>query len=817
MRKFLLSSCVLLMFFGVHHISAQDWYQIHQSYKGIHWAFPYQLDHFSYFDFPEDNQMVGHRIDDENLLVPFDMLARGQYSLGTDSVSFSSDLSEWEKDKYRVFALHVTTNDPDELTPAKTMAKEWVDCYISVDGMEQYPDLSMTGRIRGRGNSTLAWYDKKPYRIKFDVSSKVLGIKKNKDWVLLANYRDVTKMMNTFCFKAAEKMHLPFTTPVRFAELFINGEYRGLYQIAEQVEVGGHRVDISEDGGILLTFDVDDGPGENPGGGDNFWSKVYNMPTAVKFPKDPTSEQLDDIRGELAILESAIQEHNYELVGELMDIPSYIAMIQLQELVYNVELSAPRSVFMFRDKDGKWTMGPAWDWDAGFDFRWSDMTTGHTYFVGQGYGESESNSYRKSLLGTEPYKRNGNYRVPRFFTDMFGNAQFVQQYKNRWAELKDTLYSTSWDETQPYIDGLNTVQRGVEGGRSTSSSPIQRESERWPLQGFDVGTETAKLKRWLQNRMDYLTPMIAAFPEPEETGKTELAGIINKKIQLDKSLGYHQDVNIRVAPSEVAEILGLDESALDESKLDLVPLNSDGKEGSNTAAGKYGAWFDADGNTASFSGAVHVYIESNDLFTWACGCHPDKCPGDDTHTVMMQYRYTEGVNVKLVNVVVLFYFDESGETPVDDEYVRGTITKSYTLQLSSGYTQDVTIEVDKAQVATILGITTAELSAGEIQLVPLNADGSVGSNTAAGKYGAWFDADGDTENFNSWTNLVHVYIESDNLYEWACGCHPDNCNGGGEQHTVTMQYQFTNDDIDAAVNVKVIFTVEGSRGGGWWW
>ena len=40
--------------------------------------------------------------------------------------------------------------------------------------------------VRGRGNSTWLWYDKKPYRIKLDKKSQLLGMGEGKSFVLLA-------------------------------------------------------------------------------------------------------------------------------------------------------------------------------------------------------------------------------------------------------------------------------------------------------------------------------------------------------------------------------------------------------------------------------------------------------------------------------------------------------------------------------------------------------------------------------------------------------------------------------------------------------
>ncbi len=637
-------------------VRAQEWFQLHVNYGNNHWAFPYQMDHISYFDFVDDEALQVHFGEDEDeVIVPFALdgsTSKAKYDAVLDSISFSSTLTTWGKDKYRCFAIYVTTNDGSSITSKE----DYTDCYISIDGMGEYPDMSGTGRIRGRGNSTWEWYPKKPYRIKFDMSSKVLGIEKNKDWVLLANYRDVTDMMNVYASITAKWMGIPYTTPVRFAELFLNGEYKGIYQIAEQIEVGGHRVDIDEQNGLLLTLDLDDGPELSPYAGDNFSTEVYHLPMAVKSPKNLTSEQLSEVKSEFAVLERAIKAKNYTLVDSLMDIPSYIAMLQLQEYLYNVELSAPRSIYLFRDFNGKFTFGPAWDWDAGYDFDWSDMTTGHTFFT----------NYKETIFGSDPYRRNGNYRCSEFFTNMFGNASFVRQYKEQWNTIRDSIYTRNWEETQKYLDGLNELTSTVTpDGQPTYTSPQQRETERWPIKGFTPASEVTKMKRWLRNRLTYIDDLIQNYPQGDEDPIIDpvldgwtLAGTLQKSYELTYSGGYKQSVSVEVTKDEVARLLGVDASALSATTLDLVPLNADGTEGSNTAAKKYGAWFDENGNTITYqSGEQCVYIESDDLWTWKCGLEQSNCWSGDEYTVTMQYRYATAADKSeglLVNVQVTF-------------------------------------------------------------------------------------------------------------------------------------------------------------------
>ena len=90
--------------------------------------------------------------------------------------------------------------------------------------------------IRLRGNSTMQ-YDKKPYRIKFDKKQSFFGLEKNKNWVLLADYLDTSKIRNYAAFKIAQGFDaLSFTPAPNHVVVYINGECKGLYLFCEQID-----------------------------------------------------------------------------------------------------------------------------------------------------------------------------------------------------------------------------------------------------------------------------------------------------------------------------------------------------------------------------------------------------------------------------------------------------------------------------------------------------------------------------------------------------------------------------------------------------
>lgn len=404
---------------------------------------------------------------------------------------------------HAVAVMDITTENG---APIKGKEKEdYVNCTISIDHPDDKWDYEGTGRIRGRGNSTWLWYDKKPYRIKLDEKASIVGLAAEKDWVLLANFRDPTHMMNTFVFELGRVMGLPYTNHSRYMEVNLNGEYIGLYQLTEQVEQGKNRVAVDDVEGVLIALDVDDGPEESRNSKDNFWSEVYQMPVCVKFPEDI---DVTGIKKDFAQLESAILsirqnkgkpaaiKAGMDKVRELLDVQSFIDFLIIQELIYNVELAAPRSMYMHKDKGGKWVMGPLWDFDAGFDFDWGTMTDGHHFFE----------SYKEYVLGPDPIHHSGAYWVPEFFTDIFRSDEFCEEFIARWEEISPLIMTEVWDNTEKYITAAEDAMV-----RNSQRWPIYFPSDSWPQQEISFATEIVNMYSWLSYRVDHLIPIFNRY------------------------------------------------------------------------------------------------------------------------------------------------------------------------------------------------------------------------------------------------------------------------------------------------------------------
>ncbi len=106
--------------------------------------------------------------------------------------------------------------------------------------------------INGRGNSTWG-LDKKPYSFELAQREDLLAMGAAKKWILLADAYDHTHMGNKMCYDLAAKAGCAYTPECRWVDLYLNGNYVGLYLLSERVEVDAQRVDIPESGSFLIS------------------------------------------------------------------------------------------------------------------------------------------------------------------------------------------------------------------------------------------------------------------------------------------------------------------------------------------------------------------------------------------------------------------------------------------------------------------------------------------------------------------------------------------------------------------------------------
>ena len=121
---------------------------------------------------------------------------------------------------------------------------EYVDATVVVDNCEEEYELEYAAQVKARGNGSLN-YSKKAIRIKFDKKQNMLGLNngtKFKNWVLLAEWNDLSMSNNTTAFYLGNTILGSdgyYSSDYRNVEVYINGSYWGVYLLVEQQEAKG--------------------------------------------------------------------------------------------------------------------------------------------------------------------------------------------------------------------------------------------------------------------------------------------------------------------------------------------------------------------------------------------------------------------------------------------------------------------------------------------------------------------------------------------------------------------------------------------------
>ena len=219
-------------------------------------------------------------------------------------------------------------------------------------------------QIKGRGNTSWKYYEKKGYQLRFSEKTDLLGMGSAKKWILLANASDSSMMKNAAAFDLARAIGLPGIPEYRFADLFINGEYRGLYMVCEKVEIGKERLDLSENG-VLAELDEEFYDEEELWFEDAVTGRHYTEKDAEEALAETLFAQFEASMN--IFLENALRADSasFAKVEETIDLDSFARVYLLEEFLANNECTVT-SLFFWQD-GGKLHAGPVWDFDTCLD------------------------------------------------------------------------------------------------------------------------------------------------------------------------------------------------------------------------------------------------------------------------------------------------------------------------------------------------------------------------------------------------------------------------------------------------------------------
>ena len=388
--------------------------------------------------------------------------------------------------------VYVTT----EVAQGSITKDTWVKGTIEIDGGGDLPDLEkMVTEVKGRGNSTWGW-EKKPYALKLDSKQEVLGMPKHKRWCLIANYMDRTHLRNRVAYYISENTDLAYTTRNKYAELYFNGAYYGLFLLTEQIKEDKNRVNITElgssdnsgeavTGGYLLEFDT------NFDEDKRFRSIYSQIPVNLKYPdaEDITAEQWNYIQSYVNEVDKAVYalsngSGSPAAVWELLDRNSMIDFWIVFEIMANHEILHPKSIYFHKDRGGKLVAGPVWDFDyetlvQHTQTRWINYNLSYAY--------NEFNWYERNWWNIL----------------LKYDASFRADVKARWNEL------------YPF---LQTVPAFMESERKSIAEAEKRNRQRWPSintggpnrdESLSFDDAVDRLKEVYNTRLQWMNSQIA--------------------------------------------------------------------------------------------------------------------------------------------------------------------------------------------------------------------------------------------------------------------------------------------------------------------
>lgn len=296
----------------------------------------------------------------------------------------------------------------------------------------EIPDYEAPVTINYRGASSYSGFDKKQYRIKFYKEEgsgnaenvAFLGMGAASEWVLNGPFLDKTLIRNRLTYGLAREI-FEWAPDSRYAEVFLNGEYQGVYLAVEPVTNGESRLRLSEFG--LLSGETAYVVKRDRVGTETDALNVYGK-TAGKTSNDlyieyPTSRNLTEAQKEWIVndiseFERALYSENFDdpQTGYMnyINVDNFVDYVIFNEVFMNND-AGNLSTYVYKELTGKLHMA-VWDYNNCLD----------NY---QGFAQDFSDTFSKKMA---------------WFSQMMKDRNFVDRLAARYKELRRGVLATSY-------------------------------------------------------------------------------------------------------------------------------------------------------------------------------------------------------------------------------------------------------------------------------------------------------------------------------------------------------------------------------------
>ena len=389
----------------------------------------------------------------------------------------------------------------------------YLNALITIQGNGVFADFQDSVQIKGRGNSSWSTnpFAKNPYRLKFASSVKPFGLKKGKNWNLIAQAQKGSMMSNPMAMKAARMVGAAGANDVIPVDLYMNGLYRGSYIFTQKTGLANNSIDL-EDESAAAFLELDTYYDETF----RFYSDKFRMPVNIKepdFSEGETVLNMDQLKKDFNRFETSLYEGtNFE---RLVDLEMLARFMFVNELVLNAELNHPKSTFLYKEDlnslGSPYVFGPVWDFD------WS-------------YGYESNRQYCTSSPTDNLFDILTTGKGNRFFSTLWQASDLLKRrYYALWKDFVDNHLEEYIDYADDYL--------------SYADKSFINNTSVWS-DGENYATIAENMKSWLTSRAHYilngLTPYDLDAPIDYPYGDINLDNSIDqedREILVDYMLG----------------------------------------------------------------------------------------------------------------------------------------------------------------------------------------------------------------------------------------------------------------------------------------
>lgn len=346
--------------------------------------------------------------------------------------------------------------------------------------------------IKGRGKTYWDSFEKKAYKLKFDNKVAVLDMPKSKHWVLMPYANDAANglLSNYAGHELSRLIGLEWTPSMKPVEVVINGEYMGLYFIAENVRAAAERVQIADYGDLTYSeaddFLLEFGSEQEDSMTELFYSwtsdngyenkLITSTPAKEDIYKKITVAEGDAIAariseylaGHIDGLRNAVADAKARPMSadwtQVIDHEQAAKYYVVQELMDDAK-SFTDNFYMHHTTGSRWIMGPVWDFGNAFTSNGNKTALIHE-------GNNFGGTFIDELYTNRNFVWFVGYTFVQFVTGESPRQNTIRTYSAN-ASVQDSYNPTMNGTYEEVFGSIDNMVHTIDGA-------VEKDAVRWP-------------------------------------------------------------------------------------------------------------------------------------------------------------------------------------------------------------------------------------------------------------------------------------------------------------------------------------------------